>query len=283
MNDLTTIDNSALQEMDALLGTEVKGGGGSSSIVRVPELVINARSRDKDTKKAIPEGSYYLKNMDKKVYSETVTFRPLASHIQYFKWDEVDGVRKLVNKSIAITRPTEEARDMRGGIACGTPSWEVLKEMDYADAKVYKAMRHRVTRGLVSYTGNTMDGEEVTIFNQPCIMFHKNSTYGGFWNGFMSKLPRGQKIYEYQCTMGAEYNENGSVVWYTPTYDVDLSTRLPVTKEIFDTMQVFAETIKAENRQIDDAYFKSIKEGAIDEAAYRALGDSLDDDFDDVA
>lgn len=282
MNDLTTIDNAALQEMNALLGTEVSGGG-SPAIARVPELKINSRSRDKDTKKAIPEGSYFLTNMDQKVYAEKVTFRPLASHIQYFDWQEVDGVRKLANKSMAVARPSEEARDMKGGIACGYPSWEVLKEMDYADAKVWKTMRNRVTRGLVTYTGKTMDGDEVKIENQPCIMFHKNSTYGGFWNEFMSKLPKGKQIYEYEAVMGSEYNENGSVVWYTPTYSVDLSKALGLTQDVFDTMKVFAETIKTENKQITDAYFKAIKEGALDEAAYDALGDSLDADFEDVA
>ena len=283
MNDLTTIDKSALEEINALLGTEVSGGGGGSAIARVPELKINSRSRDKETKKAIPEGSYFLTNMDQKVYSDTVTFRPLASHIQYFDWQEIDGVRKLANKSMAVARPSEEARDMKGGIACGYPSWEVLKEMDYADAKVWKTMRNRVTRGLVSYTGKTMDGDKVSLENQPCIMFHKNSTYGGFWNDFMSKLPNGKQIYEYEATMGADYNENGSVVWYTPTYSVDLSKSLGLTQEVFDTMKVFAETIKTENKQITDAYFTAIKEGALDEKAYAALGDSLDADFEDVA
>ena len=282
MNDLTTIDQSALQDLDELLGTEVTGGGGSA-IVRVPELVINSKSRDKETKKPIPEGSFYLKNMDQKVFAESVTFRPLASHIQYFKWDEIDGKRTLVNKSMAVARPSDDALDMQGTIACGMPPWEELKEMDYAEAKEYKQMRNRVTRGLVSYSGKTMNGEEVTIENQPCIMFHKNSTYGGFWNGFMSKLPKGKKIYEYQATMEADYNENGSVIWYTPTYSVDLSNPLPVTQEIFDTMKVFAETIKRENEAIREAYWNARNEDMKDQAAIKGLGDSLDDDFEDVA
>ena len=53
MNDLTTIDQSALQDLDELLGTEVTGGGGSA-IFRVPELVVYSKSRDKETKKPIP-------------------------------------------------------------------------------------------------------------------------------------------------------------------------------------------------------------------------------------
>ena len=51
MNDLTTIDNSELQEIEALLGTQAKSGGSGSSQFRVPELKINSRTRDKDTKR----------------------------------------------------------------------------------------------------------------------------------------------------------------------------------------------------------------------------------------
>ena len=162
MNDLTNVNQQDLQAMNELLGTQVTGGTGGA-IVRVPELKINSRSRDKDTKKAIPEGSYFLTNMDQKVYAENVTFRPLATHIPYFHWEEIDGKRTLVNKSIAIPSPRDEARDIKGGIACGYPSWDTLQEMDYADAKVYKSMKHRVTRGLVSYEGVTAEGEKVTM------------------------------------------------------------------------------------------------------------------------
>ena len=44
MNDLTTIDPAQLQELQADLGTQIQGGG-ESSIVKVPELKINAKSK----------------------------------------------------------------------------------------------------------------------------------------------------------------------------------------------------------------------------------------------
>ena len=56
MNDLTTIDPAQLQELQAELGTQIQGGG-ESSIVKVPELKINARSKDKQTK------NLYLKDI----------------------------------------------------------------------------------------------------------------------------------------------------------------------------------------------------------------------------
>jgi hypothetical protein len=66
MNDLTTIDNSELQEIEALLGTQPSSSGGGDGLIRVPELKINSRSRDKDTKKAIPEGTFFLQGKTQK-------------------------------------------------------------------------------------------------------------------------------------------------------------------------------------------------------------------------
>ena len=282
MNDLTTIDPAQLQELQAELGTQIQGGG-ESSIVKVPELKINAKSKDKQTKKSIPEGHFFLTGTDKTAYAESVMFRPLCSHIQYFHWDEVDGQRKLLNKSIPVINNKQEANDMLGTIACGMPSWEDRKELERAEQNKWRSMQHRITRGLVNYTGKTADGEEVVYENQPCIMFHKNSNYSGFWNQFMRKLPRGKNLYEYQARLTSEYQENGSVTWYTFNYEPDLSNPLPITTDIFQTMQVFSDSIKAEKKQVMDAYFKAIKEGSVDSAAMKALGDSLEEDFEDAA
>lgn len=280
MNDLSTLDSKEMQDLAAILGTAVSGG--ESSVVRVPELRINAKSVNKNTKKAIPQGSFYLKNSDKAAYAESVTFRPLASHVQFFNWDDVDGQRTLVNKSIAVLNPyKDEARDMRGSIACGMPSWDDRKEMPYEIAKKWRAMQHRLVRGLVSYTGKTEDGEEVFFDNEPCIMFHKNSTYGGFYNDFVKKIPKGHHLYNYEAKLTSEYNENGSVVWYTFNYEPDLSNMLPFTKLVHDTSIVFADSIRSENKYIDSQYMKAITEGSIDGSAMKAL-DSLDADFEEV-
>ena len=281
MNDLSTLDSKEMEELAAILGTEVSGG--ASTVVRVPELRINAKSVNKETKKPIPPGSFYLKGSDKIAYAESVTFRPLASHVQYFNWDDIDGKRTLVNKSIAVLNPyKDEARDMLGSIACGMPSWDDRQQMDKEIQKKWRAMQHRLVRGLVSFTGTTEDGEEVVYENEPCMMFHKNSTYSGFYNGFVKKIPKGHHLYNYEAKITSEYNENGSVVWYTFQYEPDLSNVLTFTKDVRDTSIVFAESIRAENKYIDSQYMKSITEGSIDGAAMTAI-DSLDADFEDVA
>jgi hypothetical protein len=144
-------------------------------------------------------------------------------------------------------------------------------------------MQHRVTRGLVTYTGKTVDGEEVVYENEPVIMFHKNSNYSGFWNQYMKRLPRGKNLYEYEATLTSEYQENGSVTWYTFNYAVDLGNQIPLTMPVYQTMEVFFNSIKAEKADIMDSYFKAIKQGSVDNAAMKALGDSLEEDFEDAA
>ena len=281
MNDLSILDSKEMEELAAILGTEVSGG--ASTVVRVPELRINAKSVNKDTKKPIPQGSFYLKGSDKIAYAESVTFRPLASHVQYFNWDDIDGKRTLVNKSIAVLNPyKDEARDMLGSIACGMPSWDDRQHMDKEVQKKWRAMQHRLVRGVVSFRGTTEEGEEVVYENEPCMMFHKNSTYSGFYNGFVKKIPKGHHLYNYEAKITSEYNENGSVVWYTFQYEPDLSNILTFNKEVRDTSIVFAESIRAENKYIDSQYMKSITEGSIDGAAMTAI-DSLDADFEEVA
>ena len=289
MNDLTIIDSAELEELNALLGTEVSGGKSEPSISKVPVLQINSRSKSKGTRKSIPEGSFYLRGLGEPAYSETATFRPLASHVQYLHFADVkqdNGEDKwtLISKSLAIINPNrDEARDTKGGIACGMPSWEARKDMDYSEAKVWRDMQNRVIRGLVSFTGKTEDGEEVVYENQPCIMFNKATNYGGFWKDFHSKLPAGSHLYNYQAEMYLQHNEKGSVSWYTIGWSPDLDNQLPLTQEVKETMMVFADTLRAENKEIDEKYFTAIKEGSIDSKAMSALGDSLDDDLEDVA
>lgn len=283
MSDLTKVNGAELAELNQILGTEVAGGASNTAIVRVPELKINAKSKNKVTKKSIPEGYFYLRGTDQVAYAETVTFRPLASHIQYFHWDGEGKERKLKNKSLAVKSVyKDEARDMLGSIACGMPNWEARKEMNKEEAKYWRDMQHRVTRGLVSYEGETEDGEKVVVENQPCIMFHKNSTYSGFYNEVIKKLPNGSQLYNYEIKLTSSYNENGSVIWYTYNYEPNLKKELPLSEDVKATMRVFADTLRAENKYIDQKYFEAIKEGSIDSKATEALkslGDNLDDDF----
>lgn len=275
MNDLTTIDGIELAELANILGTETSSGGGDT-LVRVPKL-DHQHAADDDDGNPMPRGEFRLHMPDQIVYSKTVRFRPLASHVQYFLWEN----DKLV-KSRALKNMREEARDTAGGIACGMPEWEVRAENEDLRQK-YKDCQRRIVRGLVSMTGHNIEGDEVLIENQPTIYFGKGRTnYGGFFNEYIKQLPKGSNIFDYEANMSTERMKVGATVFFKIHWEPLLKNKLPMTQDVFETMKVFADTITAENKYVDDQYFKAHAEDSLDSKAMAAIEDSLEADLADA-
>ncbi len=275
MNDLTTIDGIELAELANILGTETSSGGGDT-LVRVPKL-DHQHAADDDNGNPMPRGEFRLHMPDQIVYAKTVRFRPLASHVQYFLWEN----DKLV-KSRALKNMREEARDTAGGIACGMPEWEVRAENEDLRQK-YKDCQRRIVRGLVSMTGHNIEGDEVIIENQPTIYFGKGRTnYGGFFNEYIKQLPKGSNIFDYEANMSTERMKVGATVFFKIHWEPLLKNKLPMTQDVFETMKVFADTITAENKYVDDQYFKAHAEDSLDSKAMAAIEDSLEADLADA-
>lgn len=275
MNDLTTIDGIELAELANILGTETSSGGGDT-LVRVPKL-DHQHAADDDDGNPMPRGEFRLHMPDQIVYAKTVRFRPLASHVQYFLWEN----DKLV-KSRALKNMREEARDTAGGIACGMPEWEVRAENEDLRQK-YKDCQRRIVRGLVSMTGHNIEGDEVIIENQPTIYFGKGRTnYGGFFNEYIKQLPKGSNIFDYEANMSTERMKVGATVFFKIHWEPLLKNKLPMTQDVFETMKVFADTITAENKYVDDQYFKAHAEDSLDSKAMAAIEDSLEADLADA-
>lgn len=275
MNDLTTIDGIELAELANILGTETSSGGGDT-LVRVPKL-DHQHAADDDNGNPMPRGEFRLHMPDQIVYAKTVRFRPLASHVQYFLWEN----DKLV-KSRALKNMREEARDTAGGIACGMPEWEVRAENEDLRQK-YKDCQRRIVRGLVSMTGHNIEGDEVIIENQPTIYFGKGRTnYGGFFNEYIKQLPKGSNIFDYEANMSTERMKVGATVFFKIHWEPLLRNKLPMTQDVFETMKVFADTITAENKYVDDQYFKAHAEDSLDSKAMAAIEDSLEADLADA-
>jgi len=275
MNDLTTIDGIELAELANILGTETSSGGGDT-LVRVPKL-DHQHAADDDDGNPMPRGEFRLHMPDQIVYAKTVRFRPLASHVQYFLWEDDKFV-----KSRALKNMREEARDTAGGIACGMPEWEVRAENEDLRQK-YKDCQRRIVRGLVSMTGHNIEGDEVIIENQPTIYFGKGRTnYGGFFNEYIKQLPKGSNIFDYEANMSTERLKVGATVFFKIHWEPLLKNKLPMTQDVFETMKVFADTITAENKDVDDQYFKAHAEDSLDSKAMAAIEDSLEADLADA-
>ena len=82
--------------------------------------------------------------------------------------------------------------------------------------------------------------------------------------------------------MSTERMKVGATVFFKIHWEPLLTDTLPMTKDVFETMKVFADTIRAENKYVDDQYFKAVKEDSLDTSAMEAIEDSLDADFVDA-
>jgi len=278
MTELTNIEADY-----AALAASLGAGPNKSTTTtaRFPTLTIMSNEDDAQGLpiKPDPRGKFFLKGSDKLAYATKATFRPLSHHYQWIHFDD-DG---LANKSRAILSFREEARDMRGGIKCGYPTWEDMQEMEREERKKWRDMQFRQVRGLVTMTGKTASGEEVVYENTPCMLQHRNSNYAGFKNAVLDALPLGRNLFDFNIELSSERNVNGSVKWYTFNYKPDFDIPLERTADLFETLRMIKELIDKENEYVDEAYYKSIKSGSIDAQAIAALENSLDDDLTDAA
>lgn len=277
MNDLQIIEGKNLDALAGILGASNDSGGDTG---RMPELKINSQVEDEDGN-LLPRGEFYIKGMDELVYAPTVKFRPLAHHYQWLHYDPEQN--KLVNKTRLVSSFREEARDIKGGIKCGKPAYKAMQDMPQEERDKYKDITlFRQVRGLVSYTGKTISGKEVTIENQPVILMLKGSNYSPFEEDYIKTLPSGKKIFDYVVELTTEKHKNGSVTWYTFVYGKKEGP-VAIDQQTYDTMVHIAEMISTENKKVDEQYFNAARDEALDSDAFDALGDSLDDDFDAVA
>lgn len=277
MGELQKIDSAKLAELNAILGLNDKP---QQSTNRLPELKFSTQRKDAEGNDIRQfEGMLYLKNYEQAVYAKSVKIRVLS---QLFQWIDYDpDENKVRNKTLLIPFMSHEARDQRGGIRCGKPTSREMKDWSPDRKAQYKSITlFRQLRCLVTYTGTTVDGNEVTVENVPAIILNKNSSYMNFEDEVVKKL-NGRNYNDVWIDVHGEEHQNGSVTYYTWHYTPDLKNPVPMDDKTFDTMIHFAEMVQKENQAIDAAYERALRERSIDDDAIDALEDDLDSDLDD--
>lgn len=277
MGELQKIDSAKLAELNAILGLNDKP---QQSTNRLPELKFSTQRKDAEGNDIRQfEGMLYLKNYEQAVYAKNVKIRVLS---QLFQWIDYDpDENKVRNKTLLIPFMSHEARDQRGGIRCGKPTSREMKDWSPDRKAQYKSITlFRQLRCLVSYTGTTVDGKEVTVENVPAIILNKNSSYMNFEDEVVKKL-NGRNYNDVWIDVHGEEHQNGSVTYYTWHYTPDLKNPVPMDDKTFDTMIHFAEMVQKENQAIDASYERALRERSIDDDAIDALEDDLDSDLDD--
>tara|TARA_R100000951_G_scaffold36334_3_gene31118 strand:+ start:11473 stop:12312 length:840 start_codon:yes stop_codon:yes gene_type:complete len=270
-------DGLTIEEMAAALGAANNNKDRAPS---VGALKINSFGEDANGDQ-IPLGSFFLNNQNPRVYAkEGVRFRAFTNHIQYQHWD--DG--KLLNKSLLVLNQKAQARDQLGGEMCGMPTYEQSISMSPKEREEYLGRdRYRIIRGVVSYTGTTATGEEVTIENEPCVLSLKRKNYGPFYHDVTNRMPKGiSNLWDFESILKADKcKTDKGAVYYVMRFTPQFDNLLEVDQMVSDTIKHTFGLVASENKRIDEAY-KNASMQAQDEAYQDEIMDqvnTLEHDF----
>ena len=111
------VDGQQLAALAVEMGASNDNTPSATNAMRLPELKINSQIDD-DAGNSLPQGSFYIKGLEKTAYMETATLRPASNHFQYLHYDSKQ--KKLASKSKIIASFREEAIDTNGTVRCGT-------------------------------------------------------------------------------------------------------------------------------------------------------------------
>lgn len=263
-------DGLTLDDISAALGAASSNTEKSPTI---PTLKINSFGEDANGDQ-IPLGAFFLNTQEDRVYAkEGVKLRAFSNHIQYQHW--ADG--KLINKSLLVKNNREEARDQLGGLMCGMPTYEQSVQMSEQERKEYEGRdRYRIIRGLVSYTGKTAQGKEVTIENQPCILSLKRKNYGPFYHDVLNRMPSAMNLWDFDSILKADKMKSPKgATYYVMHFSPQFGSPLQMDQMTYDSLAHVTGLITGENRRIEESYKKSSMQAA-DEAMQDEIMDAVD-------
>jgi len=258
MTELTTDTGSTIEEMAAALGAANTKSGST----KIPSLKINSKGED-DNGNQIPLGAFFLNTPSGRVYAKDgVRLRAFSNHIQYQHWGTENN---LINKSILMRNNAEEAIDQLGGVMCGMPTYEQSRQMSDEERKQFNGRdRFRIIRAVVSYTGKTAEGEEVTITNEPCKLELKRKNYGPFFHDVTSKMGD-RNLWDFECILRGEKLKNpAGMPYYKIRFDPQFHKPLEMDQDISDSIKAVAQMVQAENARIVEMYKTAGQDDAID-------------------
>jgi len=282
MSELAVIDKAAELELARMLGTSDTTEN-NNLLPRVKYCMD--RKDDQGRNLGDFYMNLYIEGQEDPVYAETISIRVLSQKFQWVEYDpENENTR---NKTILVNRLQDEARDRLGSTRCGKPISKVLREMPEAEQKKFENIKcQRQIRCLVSYTGHTAGGDEITIENQPALFILKGANFMGFEDEVIKKMPRSKKFYEFNITVTFEEKKNGQVYYPVWHFEPDFVNLVTLDQDTLDTMRVMAEQIDQENKEIDRAYQNALRKrnftddtaDAIDAVSVASLESDLEDD-----
>lgn len=278
--ELSTINQDELDDFINRSGSSQEDliGGGDY----LPQLKVNYLEEDENGKE-LKKGYFVITGQDVPVYAKNVVIRPLLHHFQWTKYDQ--EVSKTVNRTIFISNFREEPRDELGTLRCGKPPSKELKNNPALAKKYEDVTVYRNVHALVSYEGEDVDGNKVTVENMVAVLRLKGANFIPFSEEFIEKMPKNTNLWDFAVTLSVTKEKNdpkSANSYYVIHYEADFDNRLPLTVPVFDTLKGLQERIEKTNEEIEKKHFTVVHNRKLDDSVIAAIDNtnaSLEDDL----
>ena len=280
MSELINLKNMSKEEIMKAIGQD----SGSDNENIVPRLTINRNPED-DNGNQLPIGSFtvYDSSTNKNYYGKTVTLRPFISGMQYMHYDPEKS--EYVNRSVIFSSWKEEAIDIQGGVKCNKVPYKERDSLTAEELAVQKQIRcYRLVYGLVSFDGVDAEGNKRKVENFPAVWRVTGTSFKPVSDAIEALKKRNKLMFTCTFKLESKRQKKGSNVFYVPVINPDADANLDMSKEDVETLQVFKDSIAAENNEVA-RLFKAAKGKKYtgEDAKSAEIVDELDDNLPDPA
>lgn len=274
---IAKVETVSQAELDLISGVPTR-----PPIPRYARINVN-RDHEDDNGNPLPAGTFVVDTADdQKIYAKTIMFQPLINRYQYILYDGEQ--EKLVSRSILFQDFGEEIRDTSGGYKCGKVGKKELSSLTPGQIEQQKSIKcKRMLYGLVSMTGKTADGTDVTISNVPALWKSGGANFMPVGRVLESLIAKGFRYYSFIWNLGLTKQKKGSNVFYTVDVSYDSTAPQTLTQDHFECMKVFDSIINDHNKDVNER-FKDAKKPAAARSASKTdnkIVDTLEDDLND--
>jgi hypothetical protein len=285
MTELTTQDDAEFNRRLAQMSGQYIGGSDNF----IPKLSVNRAAEDPKTKQDLPIGAFTLNTKAHgRVFAkrkESIQFRLYAKRYGYVKFDN-DYDNGPGQKKGATTARSVQLSDFRKGseyisddgtLKCGKASLPEGTKNPTVKTKIF-------FYGTVSFKGTTVEGTEVELVNEPCVLVQGGKNFLTIDGIFKDFGKDGRRFFDYYMTLTPVYVPVAdSGVYNVEMSFTDLTKRLDFGDEGMKTLESFFNYIEGNNKAIELKFNQAIANRAADADttgdSVVAGGDDLGDDL----
>lgn len=221
-----------------------------------PLLRINHQEEDDDGNE-LKKGVFFVQGQDiPAVYAKEVNFRALGDFMQYLHYDSEQ--QAVVNRTVITMTGDYNAEpiDETGKMRCGRPTGKEFHALPDAEKKKYTGITcFRYLYGIVSYKGETADGQEAEIPATPCLFRVKGASFLNFSKEVID--PSNAKDVPFtnvNTTLFTERKRNGGVTYFTSHFKPDFKNTVELSMEDGDVMKHILTLIQGVNAEVRRKY-----------------------------